>query len=723
MEKAPAEKPLFSEVFSLYSPRDAAIRRIFDGARVEKVQIFRAARLLTASVSFAHSPSDGELALLEKGIAEAYQLSAAILVERHGTLLPEDAARAASFLRKKHPSVNGFFNDCVLSEENGRPVFTLSCASLPLPVEEVEDTLAAYFAAAGIDLKRPELRFRAAPEGKDFDERIREQVKKELSSLSSAPSAPEPSPAPERESAGKKKFARAPRPKIMHEGELLYGKPFGDAFVPLSAVTAESEYAAPGVYTSVTGKVFAAERKDFRNGASASFTFDITDKTSSIRCKKLINLEKEGDLPDKIKIGSVLYVRGTVKYDRYVDDIVLDPVSIMAGKEQIRPDDAEEKRVELHVHTQMSQMDAVSSATDLLTRAKYWGHPAMAITDHGVAQAYPEAAKAAKQLDFKVIYGCEGYYVNDLEDVTIVSGKKREPFDGYFVCFDLETTGVNKNEDAITEIAASLVHGDVIVDNFHTYVNPERPIPPFITELTGITNAMVASAPKAEEAVRAFLEFVGDRVVVAHNASFDTGFVAEVCKKAGIPYEPTYIDTVEMSRSLMPEMEHHRLNNVAEALNLPKFKHHTASDDSKTLAMIFIRLKEMAAERLGCRDAGDLDAALNDLRRRAVEEKGGFAKSLPTRHILLLVKNRAGLKNLYKIISAAHLEHMNSRKLPIIPRHVLTKYREGILVGSACNAGELYSAVADGKARGSSGRSRSSTTSWRSSPSATITLW
>ena len=699
MEQRAAQRPLFTEAFSLFRPEEETLRALIDGARVEKMQIFRAARRLCASVTFVRPPEDEALASLEKAVAAAYGLSDVVLVERHEGLLPEDGQRAAAYLKRRHPSVNGFFNGCVLSVEGGHAVFSLSCTTLPIPAVDAESVLAEYFTLAGSDLLRPELRF--SPMGSDpsFDKKLREQMEKELSNLPSSPPA-ERTPAPQSgESAGKKRFARAPRPKVMHEGETIYGKPFGDAFVPLSAVTADSEYAAAGVYTTVAGKVFASERKDFRNGTSASFTFDITDKTSSIRCKKLINLEKDGDLPDKIKVGKVLYVRGMVKYDRYVDDIVLDPVSIMLGEEQIRPDNAEIKRVELHAHTQMSQMDAVSSAGDLLKRAKYWGHPAMAITDHGVAQAYPEAAKAAKDLDFKVIYGCEGYYVNDLEDVVIVSGKKREPFDGYFVCFDLETTGINRKEDAITEIAASLVHGDDIVDNFHTYVNPERPIPPFITELTGITNAMVANAPKAVEAVRAFLEFAGDRIVVAHNASFDTGFIAEVCRKEGIPYEPTYIDTVEMARSLMPDMEHHRLNNVAEALKLPKFKHHTASDDAKTLAMIFVKLKEMASEKTGCRDAGDLGGALNDLRRRAVEEKGGFAKSLPVRHILLLVRNKTGLKNLYKMISAAHLEHMNSRKLPVIPRHVLQKYREGILVGSACNAGELYSAIADGKSQ------------------------
>ena len=698
MEKITAERrPLFQEVFSLFHPQEKAFHDLIEDARVEKMQIFRASRRLCASVSFARSPGDEALSALEGAVAAAYGLSEVILVERHGELGPEDCQRAAAYLKRRHPSINGFFNNCVLTLEEGRAVFTLACSSLPLPTADAEGILGEYFTYAGCEALRPEIRFSSPESDPGFEKALREQMKKELSSLPAASPAQVSSPAPAREAGEKKRFARAPRPKVMHEGELIYGKPFGDAFVPLSRITADSEFAAPGVYTSVAGKVFATERKDFRNGTSASFTFDITDKTSSIRCKKLINLEKEGDLPDKIKTGKVLYVRGTVKYDRYVDDIVLDPVSIMIGKEEIRPDNAEVKRVELHVHTQMSQMDAVSSATDLLTRAKYWDHPAMAITDHGVAQAYPEAAKAAKNLDFKVIYGCEGYYVNDLEDVIIVSGKKREPFDGYFVCFDLETTGVNKGEDAITEIAASLVHGDTIIDNFHTYVNPERPIPPFITELTGITNAMVQNAPRAPEAVRAFLEFAGDRIVVAHNASFDTGFIAEVCRKEGIPYEPTYVDTVEMARSLMPDMEHHRLNNVAEALKLPKFKHHTASDDAKTLALIFIRLKAMAAERLDCHDAGDLDAALNDLRRRAVEEKGGFAKSLPVRHILLLVQNKTGLKNLYKMISAAHLEHMNSRKLPIIPRHVLKKYREGILVGSACNAGELYSAVADGR--------------------------
>ena len=707
MESIANKHPPLSAVFSLYKP-PKALEKAYTAARLEHLSIRASERTIVASARFPSPPAPGELLTLESGISSAYGLTGMILLSYQEDFTPEDAPRAVAYLKRTHFSVNGFFNDAQVTIENDRAVFRLSCSTLPVKTEEAERILNEYFLFTGAAHLKAQIVLASSFDEAIFESRIRDDISRELASLgslssskpaaasspASAPSRPEMTA--ERYAASKKKFEHKPRPKTMHPGDILLGKPFGDELTPLSAITPNSEYTVPGVYTSAAGKIFAVERKDFRNGTSAALTFDITDKTSSLRCKKLINLEKDDGFIDKIKVGMYIYVRGTVKYDRFVDDIVMDPISIIQGKEVVRPDNAEKKRVELHMHTQMSQMDGVSSATDLLTRAKYWGHAACAITDHGVAQAYPEAAKAAKNLDFKVIYGCEGYYVNNLEDVTIVSGSQDEPLDGYFLCFDLETTGTSKDTDGITEIAATLVHNDTIIDNFHTYVNPERPIPPFITELTGITNAMVADAPKTEEAVRAFLEFAGNYIEVAHNAAFDTGFIGAACEKYGLEYHPTWIDTVELSRALMPELEHHKLNNVADALKLPKFKHHTATDDTKALAWIFIKLKEMARARNGVERAAELQDAMNDLRRMRLESSGDYAKSLPVRHIIFLVQNKVGLKNLYKMISKGHLEHMNSRKQPVIPRNVLVKHREGILVGSACEAGELYAAVRDG---------------------------
>ncbi|MBQ2750563.1 MAG: PolC-type DNA polymerase III [Clostridia bacterium] len=693
MEHIEKKHPPFGAVFTLYTP-PAALKEVFAGAHIHHMRIESESRGITLSASFDVPVSHEALSALEAGISKAYGLSELTIVEVLSAFTPAEAPLAIGYLKRKHVSINGFFKDAQVEIVGNDVTFHLSCSSLPFATEEVERVLGDFLFFAGISGMKCHVALASDFSGEAFDRDMYAKMSDEVELIrKNAPAAP--AAAPKAEPAQKRIFAKKPRPKTMHPGETLLGKPFGDELVPLSEITPNSEYAAPGVYTAAAGKVFFVERKDFRNGTSAALTFDITDKTSSLRLKKLINLEKDDGFIDKIKTGMYLYVRGTYKYDRFNDDYVMDPISVMVGEETIRPDLAEKKRVELHLHTQMSQMDGVSSATDLIARAKYWGHPAIAITDHGVAQAYPEAAKAAKKFDFKVIYGCEGYYINNQEDVTIVRGDKDESLDGYFICFDLETTGTKKDEDGITEIAASLVHNDTIIDNFHTYVNPERPIPPFITELTGITNAMVASAPKTEEAVRAFLEFAKGYVCVAHNAAFDTGFIAHAAEKYGLDYEPTSIDTVEMSRILMPHLERHKLNVVAEALKLPKFKHHTASDDTKTLALMFVKLKEMAKETLGVTRVAELDAALND-RRRENTEKAHYAKSLPVRHILFLAKNKVGLKNLYKLISKGHLEHMNSRKQPIIPRHELARHREGLLVGSACEAGELFAAVAAG---------------------------
>lgn len=360
---------------------------------------------------------------------------------------------------------------------------------------------------------------------------------------------------------------------------------------------------------------------------------DITDKKGSVRVKRILPKQDAELLLQNIDPGKTyLRVRGEMEYDRFYEDYTMKPIDLYLAKKKIRPDNAEKKRVELHMHTNMSRMDGVSSAHDLIARAMAWGHTAIAVTDHGVTQGYPEALHTAKGI--KVLYGMEGYFVNDMQDICCVRGSADEALDGEFICFDIESTGTNPNQDAITEIAAVLVRNGEICDTFQTYTNPGRPIPAFITELTGISDDTVANAVSPAEGVRAFRAFCGDRIVVAHNAQFDTSFVEKVAADDGCPWDMTFIDTLELSRTLMPELPRHKLNVVAEGLKLPDFRHHSASEDTRVLAQIFIeflhRMKDMGVARVS-----EINERMSDLRRTNVYGGAGLS-ALPVRHIILL---------------------------------------------------------------------------------------
>ena len=352
-------------------------------------------------------------------------------------------------------------------------------------------------------------------------------------------------------------------------------------------------------------------------------------------------------------------------------------------------DDALDKRVELHLHTSMSDMDGMTPASALIRRAHQWGQKAVAITDHGVAQAFPEAMNTAEEIrkedpDFKVLYGTEAYFVNDL--VPAVAGESQLPLSEDFICFDLETTGLSAQNDRITEIGAVRIHNGEITDKFDVFVDPERPIPPKITELTSITNEMVQGAPKEVEALQQFFDFCGeDAVLVAHNASFDAGFLRAALQRQGKPFLNTYIDTVTMARSLLPDLNKVTLDSVAKYLKLKPFHHHRAEDDAAVLGEIFLNLKERLVQDHGIQRVDQINGAL----------AGGDPKRLRPYHMIILVKNHTGLKNLYRLISEAHLHYYYRN--PRIPKSLLNKYREGLLIGSACEAGELFRAIVKGE--------------------------
>lgn len=461
----------------------------------------------------------------------------------------------------------------------------------------------------------------------------------------------------------------------------LYGRSIRGKMIPISSISGDSGRIV------VWGDVFDIEKKVTKSGDKNIFTIDITDYTGSTTAK-IFNSIKESAVIDNIKKGDTIVVQGDVEYDKYAGELVVNARSIGTAQKVKVVDNAEKKRVELHMHTNMSQMDAVTSAGDLVNRAYQWGHKAVAITDHGVAQAFPDAMKAADKINkdeekIKIIYGVEAYFMDDL--VESVKGDADTGFDGTFICFDIETTGLSAARDKITEIGAVKVENGVITDTFSTFANPEMPIPQKITQLTGITDDMVKDAPSQSEAVGAFLEFAGDNVLVAHNAPFDTSFIAKACEDMGREYNYTSIDTVAISRAILTDIKNCKLDTVAKFLRLGDFNHHRATDDAEMLARIFINLCQRLTDDYGIIKTNDINTKI----------AGGDFKKLPTYHQIILVKNKTGLKNLYRLISYSHLNYFY--KKPRIPKSELVKYREGLIIGSACCAGQLYMAILEGK--------------------------
>ena len=410
----------------------------------------------------------------------------------------------------------------------------------------------------------------------------------------------------------------------------------------------------------------------------------MTDYTNSVTVQKNLTEKEAQGLESAIKVGMWLLVQGKMEPTWDGKDIQLNPYHIQITEHAERQDTAPEKRVELHLHTKMSNMDALTDTKEVVQQAIRWGHPAIAITDHGVAQSFPDAWHAAGD-KIKILYGVEGYFINNIDDRVVVHGHQDCPLDGEFVCFDIETTGLKVDREAITEIGAVVLKNGEITDRFQTFVNPNRHLTPEIIGLTGITDDMLKDAPQLKEALTEFLKFVDGRPLAAHNAEFDISFIRAGCAKVGLDFSPTYVDSLILAQNLLPELGKHKLDIVAEHLNLPAFNHHRASDDAMVLANIFLVLLQRLQEDYQIGKVSQINTAL----------AGGDIKKLRSYHQIILVKNSTGLKNLYKLISYAHLDYFY--KKPRIPKSVLMKHREGLLIGSACEAGELFRAIVSGQ--------------------------
>ena len=497
---------------------------------------------------------------------------------------------------------------------------------------------------------------------------------------------------------GKADFKRSV--KRSENPDVIYGRDFEEAAIPIEDIIGEMGQVV------IRGKIIKTDKREIKNEKTILF-YDITDFTDTLTFKLFVNNDQVDEIGGGLAKGSFVKVKGMAVIDKFDNELTIGSIG---GIKKIpdfttsRSDNSIRKRVELHCHTKMSDMDGVSEAKDIVKRAYQWGHPAIAITDHGVVQSFPDAnhvwedlwrAEKAKRKEsgeavpdkqdfFKVIYGMEAYLVDDLHE--IVTGRKNQGLDGSFVVFDIETTGFSPVHDRIIEIGAVKVEKGEIKERFSSFVNPDVPIPLEIEKLTGIHDGMVVDAPMIEEALPHFLEFCQDAVLVAHNASFDMSFIIENTHRLGLKKEFTYVDTVGIARLLLPHQAKHKLDAVAKTLGISLENHHRAVDDAGATAEIFLKFIPMLRE-----------AGADDL--KAINTMGDASpdiiKRLPSYHAIILAKNDTGRVNLYRLVSESHLVYYSKR--PRVPKSLFKKYREGLILGSACEAGELYRALLDEK--------------------------
>ncbi len=463
--------------------------------------------------------------------------------------------------------------------------------------------------------------------------------------------------------------------------DVIYGRDFDEETMNIDEIWGEMGEVV------IRGKVRTLEQREIRNEKTI-VSFEITDFTDTIKVKMFVHNEQLPELLGELKAGAFVKVKGVTVNDTFDRELTI--ATVIGLKKipdftTIRMDNSVKKRVELHCHTKMSDMDGVTDVKDIIKRAKKWGHKAIAITDHGCVQSFPDANHALDKDDtFKIIYGVEGYLVDDLKE--IVTDGKGQSLDEKYVVFDIETTGFSPVTNRIIEIGAVKVENGEITERFSTFVNPQVPIPFHIEKLTSINDSMVMDADPIEVMLPRFLEFVGDAILVAHNANFDVSFIKENAKRQGIPVDFTYVDTVGIARALLTGQSKYTLDAVAKTLGISLENHHRAVDDAECTAEIFVKFIEMLKKD----NILDL-ASLNELGKSSVEA----IRKLHSYHIIILAKNQTGRINLYRLVSESHLTYFHKR--PLIPKSLIQKYREGLIIGSACEAGELFRALLDGQ--------------------------
>ena len=638
------------------------------GGEILRITFDDGALSLSASVKFDRLIADRLILDAQKAVREYFGIRKVTLSPVYtGLELSQDCApMLIRAVKENIAAANGFLDSAKFGFADG---------SVSLTVPDGAQLL--------IDAKTPEFLERFIDE--TFDKRVKVSINSgktavtidspeyvEMQSKNVNIEIPKEAP-PERK---KPKQEYDDLPISLTNAKVIFGSRIKSKPVALKGVSIEDGN------VTVWGSVFALQIRDTRDGKRKIITFNITDKTNSFTVKIFEMSQSCETLVKNISDGACVMLRGHVEYDDYIKSYCIKANSVMLIDRIEVSDDAPEKRVELHMHTNMSAMDGMTPAKKLVERAIKWGHRAVAITDHGVVQAFPEAAAAAKGSDIKIIYGMEGYFVDD--SVKAFSGSSDMPLDGTFIIFDVETTGLRTGVDRLTEIGAVKYVDGAEKSRFQTFVDPERPIPQNIVELTGITDSMVAGAPKEGEAVRKFFEFCGEgSVLVAHNASFDTEVIRSACERNGIEYNYSHIDTLVLAQSLISGIKNYKLDTISNHFKLPKFDHHRADEDAGALAAIFEKLLALTAEK-GVERVSQINELIPIDPRR-----------LPTYHIIILAKNKVGLKHLYQLITKSNLEYYYRH--PRVPKSELLSHREGLLIGSACEAGQLYRAVLSGK--------------------------
>lgn len=652
----------------------------FNNAQVEKLDLDKSTRELTLTLFSSELLGSGDLVLLEKAVGEAMQVRCRVLMRYPPESLNADGAKEALFdLRRRGLPINGFLDGAT---------FTLMGDILSIGLTVGGE---AFLEQCGCKRElTAELRHRynrqitvqfcgtttIDPEGAFYRERVEDCV------------VPIEAPKRSQGQKGTRTLSREGLPfdctglPFLGEGAgVVMGKMIRTRPTPMREPLEE------GGRCVVWGEIFSQERRETRDGQKVICTIYITDRTGSNILKLILEKQKSAVL-DALQEGDAVLVAGEVSYDKYDRELNIRPYDMVKLTLKTRTDDEQDKRVELHLHTNMSAMDGLTPAKKLVKRAHQFGHPAVAITDHGVAQSFPDAMNAQEALhdeNFKVLYGVECYFVDDMKGA--VTGSHNESFTGTFIALDFETTGTSAGSDRIIEYGAVKLQNGEITERFSRFVDPQRPIPPFISELTGITEEMMVDAISEKQALEEFLAFCGEaRVIIAHNAPFDHSFLQASLARCGVQEEFTALDTVSLSRALLPDLKNHKLDTVAKACGVSSFNHHRAADDAEALVSIVRVLFQKLSESYHVHELGGVNAAISG---------DCDPKKLPYYHMILLAQNQVGLKNLYKLISLSHIKYFF--KKPRIPKSELVKHREGLLVGSACEAGELYKAILAGE--------------------------
>ena len=666
----------FLNMFADYAPSEE-LREAFSQAAIAAADIDPSTRTVTIAIYAERYIPDNYIRQIQKEIEESYgldklQIKATYPAHQLRNITPEDLmgmfTACDSMSRGTLAGAGWDWEEETLHiylKANGKAALQETVPTVTARLQEMFGTQASIVIHPGQELEGQAL----------FDamEQMRGSMLTDLPRVATAPKKEQAAPA---------------------DQSVVYGKSFKGNSVPMDELNLDMGSVI------VEGRVFSVEHKELKKRNAWVINFDMTDHRGSVRINRFMENNEAKPILEKVKVGSVLKVQGRLQINQFDNELVLRPNAIMPGAMEKRKDLAEGgKRVELHLHTIMSNMDALTNTKDAIKQAAAWGHRAIAITDHGCCQSFTDALhtvedwKGAPKVagtdeDIKILYGCEGYYVNDVDDRIVVHGDRDMAFTEAYVAFDLETTGLSSREDKIIEIGAVVMENGKELDRFQTFVDPGMKLSKETTELTGITDAMLRGAPLLEEVFPKFLEFVGDRVLVAHNADFDTGFIRAACQKLGYDYNLTSADTLVLSQNLMPDLGKFKLDIVAKALDLPDFNHHRAADDAVTCGLIMAKLQEKLLEM----DISNLQAinpAMEGL--RAKTQIG----NRHARHIILFAKNQMGLRNLYELISLSNLEYF--KRQPRMPKSEILRLREGLIIGSACEAGELFQAILDGK--------------------------